>query len=242
MGGVSLEPALKLAIITGASSGIGAASAVVFLKAGFKVISLARRPSPVAGVTSIEVDLVASYEAGQLEALWPDEVRSADQMVLVHNACAHVSSAAMDTSDAQLRSALVLNLQVPNALNRALIPHMKPSSAILYVGSTLSEKAVPGAFSYIISKHGLVGMMRATTQDLAGTGIHAVCICPGFTDTEMMRQHIGNNAEALSAVKAKNAENRLIQPEEIAETLLFAANNSTLNGAVVHAHLGQIET
>ena len=46
---------------------------------------------------------------------------------------------------------------------------------------------MPHSFSYVVSKHALVGMMRATCQDLAGREIHTACICPGFTDTEMFR-------------------------------------------------------
>lgn len=83
--------------------------------------------------------------------------------------------------------------------------------------------------------------MRATTQDLAGTGIHAVCVCPGFTDTEMLHEHIGDDADTLTTVRTRTAVNRLIQPEEVAGILLFAANTPTLNGAIAHAHLGQLE-
>jgi 3-oxoacyl-[acyl-carrier protein] reductase len=68
---------------------------------------------------------------------------------------------------------------------------MGPGSSVLYVGSTLSEKAVPGSFSYVVSKHAQLGMMRATCQDLMGTGIHTAMVCPGFTDTEMLRNHLG---------------------------------------------------
>ena len=57
-----------------------------------------------------------------------------------------------------LRNILEINVVVPTALNRILIPNMSEGSAIIYVGSTLSEKAVPGAFSYVTSKHAVVGV------------------------------------------------------------------------------------
>ena len=82
-------------------------------------------------------------------------------------------------------------------------------------------------------------MMRALCQDLAGTGIHTACICPGFTDTEMLRAHVPT--DAIDAVAGMSAFDRLIEPAEIAATLLFAAEHPVVNGAVIHANLGQRE-
>ena len=128
----------------------------------------------------------------------------------------------------------------PNTLNRTALAHMQPGSSIIYVGSTLSEKAVPGSFSYVTSKPAMVGMMRATCQDLAGRDIHTACICPGFTDTEMLRHHVP--ADAMDVIQAMSAFNRLIHPEEIAETIFWAADNPVINGAIIHANLGQVES
>ena len=72
---------------------------------------------------------------------------------------------------------------------------MAPS--IIYIGSTLSEKGVANSCSYVTSKHAVVGLMRSTTQDLVGKGIHTACICPGFTDTEMLKNHVGGSKEIL---------------------------------------------
>ncbi len=65
------------------------------------------------------------------------------------------------------------------------------------------------------------------------------CICPGFTDTEMLREHVPD--EAMEAVQAVSAYDRLIDPDEIAECLYWAANQPVINGSVIHANLGQIE-
>ena len=82
-------------------------------------------------------------------------------------------------------------------------------------------------------------MMRSTCQDLAGGTVHTACICPGFTDTQMLREHVP--ADAMDFVAGMSAFKRLIEPEEIAATVLFAANNPVINGAVLHANLGQVE-
>ncbi len=158
---------------------------------------------------------------------------------MIHNASRLANDSALETGDEPLRDVLQINVLAINSLNRWLIPRMGAGSSILFVGSTLSEKAVPGSFSYAVSKHAQVGMMRAACQDLAGTGIHTACICPGFTDTEMLRDHVP--ADAMDSVRGMSAFNRLIEPGEIADALLWAAASPVINGAVIHANLGQVE-
>ena len=119
-----------------------------------------------------------------------------------------------------------------------VIPYMKKGSSILYVGSTLSEKAVPQMSSYVTTKHGMIGLMRSTCQDLFGRFIHTACVCPGATETEMLQEYVQGNAEALKMMAGTLSENRLISPKEIASTLLFCSQNSVINGSVIHANLG----
>lgn len=119
------------------------------------------------------------------------------------------------------------------------MPH---GSSLIYIGSTLSEKAVANSFSYVTSKHALVGMMRASCQDLKGKQIHTCCICPGFTDTEMLRTHVGDDSAVLEFIASLNTFNRMIEPKEIAEFIIWAHHNPVINGSVLHANLGQIES
>ena len=230
---------MKSVLITGASAGIGLQTAAAFVAADYQVINLSRRPCPVDGVTHISCDLAApgfiDAIGDQLEAL----LSPAEQVVLIHNAAKLTNDSTADTGDDHFRQVLEINLVAPNTLNRTVLPYMKSGSSILYVGSTLSEKAVPGSFSYVTTKHALVGMMRSTCQDLAGRQIHTACICPGFTDTEMLRQHVPE--EAMAQVQAMSAYDRLVDPDEIADTLYWAATSPVINGAVLHANLGQVE-
>ena len=84
-------------------------------------------------------------------------------------------------------------------------------------------------------------MMRATCQDLMGKGIHTALVCPGFTDTEMLRQHVGNDTDVIASISQMNSFKRLVNPEEIAEMLFWAHHNPVINGSVMHGHLGQLE-
>jgi NAD(P)-dependent dehydrogenase (short-subunit alcohol dehydrogenase family) len=232
---------MQIAIITGASVGIGSATAEKFVQAGYKVFNLSRRNCPVAGVQNINCDLSRESEIQRaLEILLPEAAR-ADSVALVHNACQMRKDSVDDCRSDNLNAVLQTNVVAANSLNQELLPQMGASSSVLYIGSTLAEKAVPGSFSYVVSKHAMVGMMRATCQDLMGRGIHTACICPGFTDTEMLRTHLGNDQDVIDTIAALNSFNRLIEPGEIAEFIFWAHNNPVINGSVLHAHLGQKE-
>ncbi len=230
---------MKLAIVTGASAGIGLATAARFLEAGYRVANLSRRPCPLSGIVDLRCDLADPDFLDALAPLLVPHLEPAAEIALIHNASRLQNDTAGGTTSDDLRAVLEVNVVGINSLNRLAIPHMAEGSCILFVASTLAEKAVPGSFSYVVTKHAQVGMMRAACQDLAGTGIHTACICPGFTDTEMLRAHVP--PEAMDAVRGMSAFNRLIDPGEIAGTLLWAATTPVINGSVVHANLGQIE-
>jgi 3-oxoacyl-[acyl-carrier protein] reductase len=233
---------MDLAIITGASVGIGSQAAQRFIDDGFTVYNLSRRPCQIAGVENIPCDLASEDSiAASLDKLIP-AARQSDTLTLIHNACQMRKDSATDCASDSLAAVMQTNVIAANSLNQALLPHMKSGSSIIYIGSTLSEKAVAGSFSYVVSKHATVGMMKATCQDLLGTGIHTACICPGFTDTEMLRTHLGNDQTVLDSIASLNSFNRLIEPDEIASLIQWAHYNPVINGSVLHAHLGQKES
>jgi NAD(P)-dependent dehydrogenase (short-subunit alcohol dehydrogenase family) len=232
-----------LAIITGASSGIGAATGAAFLESGFDVINVARRPCPVAGVENLPSDLSDPGSVASLATELSQRLgqQAPETVCLVHNAALMLKDTATSTESDDLTRVLQINVQAINSLNKALLPSLPASSSVIFVGSTLSEKAVKGAFSYIVSKHAQLGMMRATCQDLMGSGVHTALVCPGFTDTEMLRNHIGNDQQVVEAIGAMNSFGRLVRPEEIAQLIHWSHHNPVINGAVLHGNLGQEE-
>jgi 3-oxoacyl-[acyl-carrier protein] reductase len=233
---------MNAAIITGASVGIGRETARLFLDSGYSVYNLSRRPCPLEGVHNLACDLASPESIESCCEKLQGALTGAESIALVHNASQMRKDAADDCSSDSLAQVLETNVVAINRLNKALLPLMSGGSSILYVGSTLSEKAVAGSFSYVISKHAQLGMMRATCQDLMGSGIHTALICPGFTDTEMLRTHIGTDPDVEQAIGSMNSFNRLIDPVEIAELLHWAHGHPVINGAVLHANLGQKES
>lgn len=231
---------MKTLVITGASKGIGLATATRFLDAGYRVINLSRTPAPDERVENHRIDLSMGDSEAQLRSLL-DLLIDPGEICLIHNAGKLTNDSAADTETDAFVDVLNINVVAPHFLNQTLIPKMRAGSSIIYLGSTLSEKAVPGTYSYVVSKHAVIGMMRSTCQDLAGREIHTACICPGFTDTEMLRTHVGEDEATLEAIASTSTFNRLVEPTEIAGAIWFAASNPVINGAVLHANLGQVE-
>lgn len=233
---------MKTAIITGASVGIGRAAAARFLAEDFRVFNLSRRSCPEPGVTNLPCDLGSDRDIAECCGALLEVIAGSDCVALVHNASQMRKDSVEDCGSASLREVLETNVVAINSINQHLLPRLPAGSSLLYVGSTLSEKAVAGSFSYVLSKHAQLGMMRASCQDLMGRGVHTALICPGFTDTEMLRTHLGNDLQIIDAIAAMNSYNRLIEPAEIAELLFWAHGNPVINGAVLHANLGQRES
>lgn len=233
---------MNLAIVTGASSGIGRASALAFSEAGYRAVNISRRSANAENITDMRCDIGDPQALDAIIEELREEIAKADSVCLIHNACRMAKDSVSECDPGELRQTLAVNIEAPNQINQALLPVLPTGSSVIYIGSTLSEKAVAGAFSYVMSKHASVGMMRATCQDLAGKGIHTACVCPGFTDTQMLRDHVGNQADVLEAIAGMNAAGRLIEDVEIAELILWAHRNPVINGSVLHAHLGQLES
>ena len=232
----------KVLLITGASKGIGLATAKKFTENGYRVVNLSRSACSVDGVENLQIDMLEANWATNNQAAISDAIGSPEQLVLVHNAAVMTKETVSDISADTLRQVLNLNVVAAAQLNTLVLPKMTEGSSIIYISSTLGTKAVANTHSYVISKHAVIGQMRATCQDLAGSMIHTAAVCPGFTETEMLSEHLGANPEIYQQITAGIAHRRLIQPSEIADTIWFCSQTPVINGAVIDANLGQIET
>ena len=232
----------KILLITGASKGIGLATAQLFAQQGYQVVNISRSLCPLKDSTTLQIDLAnPEWEAAHTSQIIA-ALEGADIITLIHNAATMTKDTVSDLASDVLRRVLELNVVASSVLNRIVLPLMKQGSSILYVSSTLGTKAVANTHAYVVSKHAVIGQMRATCQDLVGKGVHTAAVCPGFTETEMLAEHLGANPKMREQINAKVVLGRLVQPNEIANTLWFCAQNAVINGAILDANLGQVES
>jgi 3-oxoacyl-[acyl-carrier protein] reductase len=228
----------RVLVITGASRGIGLATALKFKSQGYIIINLSRTATPLADSIQITVDLFDKNWPETAASILLDAIQGAEQIVVVHNAAVQTNDTALTLDGDSFREILELNIVAPAILNNLLIKSLPKSSSIIYIGSTLSLKSIANMASYATTKHALVGLMRSTCQDLLGTGVHTACVCPGFTKTEMLMSY---GQEALGTLAQRSTLGRLVEPEEIAETIYFCASNPAINGTIIRADSGLIE-
>lgn len=228
-------------VLTGGSAGIGLAIATRARADGRRVINLSRRTCPVEGVINLEVDLADAVAVAGAITRVQALLGAPGRVHLIHNAACCFSDAITGFDPRACEQTMRINVVTPAELSAGLLPRMAAGSSIIFIGSTLSEKGVPGRLSYVASKHALVGLLRATVQDLFGAGIHAVCVCPGFVDTELL-DPIRGDPEVMQAIMNIASFGRLLRPDEIADIVAFALERPSLNGAIIHANLGQRES
>lgn len=229
----------KLAIITGASRGIGYSIAEKFLQNNYHVINISRKKCPLK-VENFPCDLGNFKALKKTATEIAKKIEGYTKISLIHNAAISRSDNYSNTSHEDMEKILNINVLAPQVINNILIDKLPKNSSVIFIGSTLSEKAVPNSLSYITSKHAQAGMMKSLAQDLFGKQITTCMICPGFTDTEMLNE-IFDKKSLKKVTTNKVSFQRLIKPEEIANLVYFCAENQVINGAIIHANLGQAE-
>jgi len=203
----------ELALITGGTTGIGAAIAAALRGAGFEVRTASRREG---------CDLT---DAAAIERL----VGSLPRLdVLVNNAGLAESAPLTRTTDEQWQRHLELNATAPFRLCRAALPLLRaaPRGRIVNVASTAGLRGSAYIAAYAASKHALMGLTRVLAAELKDVAVHAVC--PGFVDTPLTDRSVDqitkltgmDAAAARAALAAQNPSGRLITPAEVAAAVL----------------------
>ncbi len=231
------------AVVTGAARGIGAAIVRMLAAEGAAVTLLGRQrdalqrvadglPGGPHGVVVADVS-----DAAQVQAAF-DEARAARGpiAILVNNAGQAESAPFMKTSAELWQRMLAVNLTGSFVCAQAALPDMLKagSGRIVNIASTAGQKGYAYVSAYVAAKHGVIGLTRSLALELATKGVTVNAVCPGYTETDILRDSIANvvaktgrsEAQARAEFAAGNPQQRIVQPEQVADAVRWLCGDA----------------
>ena len=238
---------MKIALVTGGSSGIGFAIARKMTSSGMRVIIAGRRQDALdravgqlgGNASSIVADVSNPASLAALFTQVRSDFGRIDVLVAnagggVHAPLGQIDEAAYDQQFDTNVKGIVFTVQ-------GALPLLAPGSSIVVVGSTASIDPGPSMSIYGATKAAVRNLVRSWVSDLKGTGIRINVVSPGPTNTQSLRAGFGEHAEeGLAFLQAKSPIGRIGEPEEIAEVAAFLASDaaSYVNGVELFADGG----
>ena len=227
------------ALVTGGGKGIGRAIACALAGKGFRVSVLGRDLSALESVVADGAAHCAIVADVTKPSAIRDAVASAEREapidVLVNNAGGVETGPFARLDDDAFERQLSLNLMGTVRMTRAVLAGMteRGFGRVINIASTAGVKAYPYVCAYVTAKHAVIGFTRALALEHAKSGITVNALCPGYTDTDLVRQSIetvraktGSSAEAvLGQLTAANPQGRLVRPQEVAAAALWLASD-----------------
>jgi NAD(P)-dependent dehydrogenase (short-subunit alcohol dehydrogenase family) len=230
------------ALVTGGGTGIGAAIARGLAGAGATVTICGRRRQPLQALAAGEARIRPANanvtdEAG-MERLYEQAQSMGEPIdIVVANAGMAESAPAHRTSLELWNKTLAVNLTGAFLSVKPSIGAMRERGfgRIVFIASTAGLKGYAYVAPYVAAKHGVVGLMRALALETASTGITVNAVCPGFTETTMLKESIDRIArvtktspdDARAALEARNPQGRFIQPQEVADVVLWLCGSAS---------------
>jgi 3-hydroxy acid dehydrogenase/malonic semialdehyde reductase len=228
----------KKAIVTGASSGIGAATAKALLREGASVAVGARRVDRLAelgaGVIALDLDVADSESAAQFVSAALDRLGGLD--ILVNNAGLALGRDPFDESTEEDEEALIeTNVHGLVRMTRLCLPHLADGGHIVNIGSIAGRQAYENAALYVTTKFAVRGFTYALREDLLGRPIHVTTVDPGLVESNFSLIRFRGDEEAARKVY-EGVE--AVTPEDIAECVVFVVtrpNRVNIDELVVKA-------
>ncbi|WP_161812310.1 SDR family NAD(P)-dependent oxidoreductase [Steroidobacter agaridevorans] len=226
------------ALVTGASRGIGIAIAQRLLAEGARVTLLGRQLASVAaaaGKLGTDICYAVAADVGnadQMRAAFQDaSSRFGPVDILVNNAGKAASAPLHKMDDALWGTMLAVNLTGTYSGMRLVLPSMleRNFGRIVNIASTAGLKGYPYVSAYSAAKHGVIGLTRSVALEVASRNITVNAVCPGYTDTDIVRETVSNiqaktgrsEGEAMAVLVANNPQRRLIRCEEVANAVAW---------------------
>lgn len=228
----------KLALVTGASRGIGRAIALELAKQGAKVVGTATTEEGAKGISASGVTgkVLQVKSAEQCDALIKE---LGEVLILVNNAGITRDSLALRMKDADWDEVMETNLKPVFRLSRAVMRGMMKArwGRIINITSVVGATGNPGQANYATAKAGIVGMTKSLARELGSRNITVNCVAPGFIDTDMTR---ALPEEQKTALLAQIPLGRLGRPEDIAAAVAYLALPAAgyITGSVLHVNGG----
>jgi 3-hydroxy acid dehydrogenase / malonic semialdehyde reductase len=208
----------KTAVVTGASSGIGAAIGRALAAAGARVAGGARRFELLETEVALELDVTDPASCQRFVEMAVREFGGLD--ILVNNAGLALGRDPFDEStEEDEQTVLDTNVNAVLRMTRLCLPHLRDGGHIVNIGSIAGRQPYENAAVYITSKYAMRGFTYALREDLLGRPIHVTTVDPGLVETSFSRVRFRGDEERAGAVYA-NVEP--VRPEDVAECVLFA--------------------